>query len=43
MSDEEKKEAQELQVTVKLNLAACLLKVDKPQRALEELDWVRRL
>jgi hypothetical protein len=41
LTESEKKEALELHVTVKLNLAACLLKVDKPLRALEELDWVR--
>lgn len=40
MSDAEKKEAIELQTTVRLNLAACLLKVEKPQRAVEELDLV---
>jgi hypothetical protein len=40
MSEAEKKESIELQTTVKLNLAACLLKVDKPGRAIEELNWV---
>jgi len=40
LTETEKKEALELQVTVKLNLAACLLKVDKPQRAVDELDFV---
>lgn len=43
MNDAEKREATELQTTVKLNLAACLLKVDKPQRAVEELDLVCEL
>jgi len=40
ITTEEKKEAIDLQVTVKLNLAACLLKTEKPTRAVEELDFV---